>query len=1401
MDKEIRQEDLNELKTQAADFLKSGLYFAASQLYLRLLKVQPDSKDLHIGSLLAKNSLNQEDKLIGYYQDLFNKPEYEILLGCEPDNEHIQDVAEKNELPSYLEKEEILKAYQYDLSYKSDLFSRRKEKEKILKLIENDDDLRWLRENGFNEINEILKVYDKRIDESEIADRNSSEQIRNDYQRFLYKTYADVRELNRKARDRKEKDYQDLLEVYRKSEDVDELRKLIFDLNDFVDYKEGERYISLCEKKIEQLKQKALDEDHEKKIRALLDEAKLSLIKDDFSDAYDRFTQIVSLDKDNEEARLGILMARTKTKDADELFAYYKDLYSSENEEILKACEEDNKHIEEMCEKYYLPDLLEKEEIREKYFFDLTYPSLLSDRIRQQSRFKDEIGGDPLFGWLKTNGSKQTKKRIDDLYDHFENNVREAREADKKKSEQIRNDYQRFLFKTYAEIKKLHKQANDKKSDNYRNLIRSYELSSDIYELEELIERFKELGDFKECERYINLCQKKIRDLKDREKAFDERQEVETALIAGRAYLASGNTKLANESFNNALSLDPEDPQAYLGILMIETGCRNVDELKTYYKELYNEDTKDLIEACKEDRSHIDAMADRYYLPSYLDKETIRKYYGFDRTFKSSTKARMAQKEQLLEEFRMNPLLAKVFGKGDKDIEKIFNEIKDVYDLRISRSKNEDEKQKESVRHIYDIYLKESDKTLEKIYEEKLREKDEDDYRFYQANIAEFNKDLSEEELEKLCQSFDKDYKDSAEYIEKCKERIRNIRVSREKETLDALLEVGNGFLARGLYEQAKERFESYLNIDPESEEANLAYLMASTENDNIDDLFEYYKNLYADEILVNVEAVEEDSKHIDDMVSRCYLEDLFEKHEIRSHYDFDRTYDSLSETRIQQKKQIEDEIASNPSLSFLSEKGSARIREYFKELLETYDNRIEEAEEEDEYLKDTIRKSYRSFLRSSDKEVRSIYNSRLKERNQQLKKADLERKEALRKAKEEAEQERKDEEALKSLEKEAEKERKALEAAQISQQKQEAEELKRREKEARDKQRLEKQAQDRAEKERLKQERKQEAELRKAQRKAINLPKPNIGIVAAVISLTILAIVTYRYWYVPNSKYNNAVSLLNNGQFDEAILAFDELGDYKDSVYMAKESQYKKAEDLYEKGELIAAANSFNGLRFDDSEDRIKSIKKRLMEKADVGDIILFGDYEQDGNYDNGKEMLEWIVLEKQEGSILVLSLYGIDAQQFNATSERVYWDNSTLRSWLNGRFPDNAFSGESPSAVLQTTLLNYRYPEDLDEDADLDEIIMEEYETRDRLFLLSDEEAERYFENEEDRICLATAYAIENGVAASSEDHCTWWLRTSSEERDDTILVIRSADGSIGTSMLEIVNAVRPAMWLKLD
>lgn len=198
-----------------------------------------------------------------------------------------------------------------------------------------------------------------------------------------------------------------------------------------------------------------------------------------------------------------------------------------------------------------------------------------------------------------------------------------------------------------------------------------------------------------------------------------------------------------------------------------------------------------------------------------------------------------------------------------------------------------------------------------------------------------------------------------------------------------------------------------------------------------------------------------------------------------------------------------------------------------------------------------------------------------------------------------------------------------------------------------------------------------------------------------------------------------------------------------------------------------------------------------------EVGDVCEFGSYEQDNNASNGKEAIKWTVLDKSGMSLLLISNYALDCQQYNTSYADVTWKNCSLRAWLNNTFFDAAFSPEEQALIQSTTV-------SVDENPRYNAIPSNE--TIDKIFLLSINEAKRYFSSDEERKCVPTAYAKAHGAYASAdhttvsgEETCRWWLRTLRRQQIKAANVY--SDGSVnynGTYVLG--DCVRPAMWVKL-
>ncbi len=230
------------------------------------------------------------------------------------------------------------------------------------------------------------------------------------------------------------------------------------------------------------------------------------------------------------------------------------------------------------------------------------------------------------------------------------------------------------------------------------------------------------------------------------------------------------------------------------------------------------------------------------------------------------------------------------------------------------------------------------------------------------------------------------------------------------------------------------------------------------------------------------------------------------------------------------------------------------------------------------------------------------------------------------------------------------------------------------------------------------------------------------------------------------------------------------------------------------------------------------------LATKTNVGDVIKFGKYEQDGNTSNGKEDIEWQVIAKEDGRLFVLSKYILDCQPYNTVDGNITWENCSLRRWLNNDFLNTAFS-DAEKKNIPTVLVENK-------DNHLTKMPGGN-NTYDKVFCLSMEDAETYFGEPtscinykgigdyndnmamfyQNLLCTPTQYAIDRGAANYFYEpgkvwqwydddigglFGIWWLRTPGSHEDTAEDVTNQ--GVVWFSDVEKTGVgVRPAMYLE--
>jgi len=267
-----------------------------------------------------------------------------------------------------------------------------------------------------------------------------------------------------------------------------------------------------------------------------------------------------------------------------------------------------------------------------------------------------------------------------------------------------------------------------------------------------------------------------------------------------------------------------------------------------------------------------------------------------------------------------------------------------------------------------------------------------------------------------------------------------------------------------------------------------------------------------------------------------------------------------------------------------------------------------------------------------------------------------------------------------------------------------------------------------------------------------------------------------YKDEVIEKAKRVAAEEYYKEKEYAKAYDLYVELNDV-DKVKEVAECIYNELERMTIKG----AFDTLSVLRDEDLVEEDREIIEQAylstqFKEAKVGDIILFGDYEQDGNNENGMEPIEWIVIDKNEKSVTLLSKYILEYLNYQDSADwsiATRWDVSTLRSFLNNDFLMTAFSEkeqlsiatEKVEAEVNPYADNSRYGKNVGEN------------TEDKVYILSYNEYMEYKD-----VKGVKSYELVSRLD-KIDDNRKWemWLRTPSTYAENTMSVVYY-DGRIG-------------------
>ena len=163
------------------------------------------------------------------------------------------------------------------------------------------------------------------------------------------------------------------------------------------------------------------------------------------------------------------------------------------------------------------------------------------------------------------------------------------------------------------------------------------------------------------------------------------------------------------------------------------------------------------------------------------------------------------------------------------------------------------------------------------------------------------------------------------------------------------------------------------------------------------------------------------------------------------------------------------------------------------------------------------------------------------------------------------------------------------------------------------------------------------------------------------------------------------------------------------------------------------------------------------------------FGTYPQNDGTGVQKEPIKWRVLNINDNEAFLVSDKILDYYRYyDSDSYSVEWEDSDARVWLNNELLNNILSTSQIDDVVNKKIY-----------------IREQTATTDRLFLLSEDEANKYFANDNSRIATDSNYSYSKNTGNADFDQTLyrgeWWLRTGVALLEHWLVCMVRSDGRL--------------------
>ena len=296
--------------------------------------------------------------------------------------------------------------------------------------------------------------------------------------------------------------------------------------------------------------------------------------------------------------------------------------------------------------------------------------------------------------------------------------------------------------------------------------------------------------------------------------------------------------------------------------------------------------------------------------------------------------------------------------------------------------------------------------------------------------------------------------------------------------------------------------------------------------------------------------------------------------------------------------------------------------------------------------------------------------------------------------------------------------------------------------------------------------------EMRALAQEAADRRHSLIASVALVIA--ILAVVLFSRTTLARRVLAKGYELIGSytGAYQKYNAVYERTGE-KEAYLKYLENRYKAAEKELAGGDTEAAYSDYKaaaspeiGFGYDegykDSRAKFTALEIENVKNGVLGEVVHFA-------------RMDWRVLEIQDDRILLGKDHALGSTPFNtAADENITWADSSVREWLNGSYMEENFYAEEQDRMEDTQVEASENPDYPGVDAGK--------ETTDKLFLLSIDEARRYYDQ-------------------LHQTETCWWLRTPGAHKGSMAFVYRNKEVmSYGYDVANSEISIKPAIWVSI-